>query len=219
MKKQLFLPIWCLIFLASIAFVACSAARTTSQENYLILVDKTHMLPADWEGRITLVASKDPWGDEVIIEEKTLEQFEKLQKALLEQGVDIRLDSVFRSVDDQIELWNYFKKEYGEDYCRQYVAVPGYSEHHTGLAVDVCMMIDGEPDNDNDHMIANKELFAKVHALMPEYGFILRYMEGKEDITGYSYEPWHLRYVGSPSVAKEITEKGLTLEEYLGETD
>ena len=197
---------------------ACGSVKTNGQDKYLILVNKTHVLPTDWGGRVTLIVSKDPWGDDVIIEAETLDQFEKLQKALLEQGVDIRLDSVYRSVDDQVDLWNYFKKEYGEDYCEKYVAAPGCSEHHTGLAIDVCMMIDGEADNDNDHMIANKELFVKVHALMPEYGFILRYPEGKEDITGYSYEPWHLRYVGSPSVAKEITEKGLTLEEYLGET-
>ena len=211
--KKMFSIIFCLVFVASVA--ACGSVKP----NYLVLVNKTHMLPEDWEDGITLVTSEDPWGDDVVIEQKTLEQFEKLQKALLEQGVDIRLDSVFRSVDDQIDLWEYFKKEYGEDYCRQYVAVPGYSEHHTGLAVDVCMMINGEPDNDNDHMIANTELFAKVHKLMPEYGFILRYPEGKEKITGYSYEPWHLRYVGSPSVAREITKKGLTLEEYLGETE
>lgn len=192
--------------------------KPTNRNDYLVLVNKTHQLPADWESRITLVKSQDPWGDDVIIEQRTLEQFEKLQKALLEQGVDIRLDSVYRSVKDQKELWAYFEQEYGEDYCREYVAMPGHSEHHTGLAVDVCMMIDGEPDNDNDHMIANTALFAKVHVLMPKYGFILRYMEGKENITGYSYEPWHLRFVGDPEIAVEITEKGLTLEEYLGET-
>lgn len=213
--KKIVVFIMCFI---SFALAACGSA-VNDDSKYLVLVNKTHQLPANWEAKITLVVDKDPWGDDVIIEEETLEQFKKLQEALLKEGVDIRLDSVYRSVDDQINLWNYFKEQYGEDYCKQYVAAPGYSEHHTGLAVDVCMMIDGEPDNDNDHMIANRDLFAKVHALMPEYGFILRYREDKEDVTGYSYEPWHLRYVGSPSVAKEITEKGLTLEEYLGETD
>lgn len=187
------------------------------QDIYLVLVNKTHQLPDDWEQKVTLVTDKDPWDDDVIIEKKTLEQFKKLQKALLKQGVDIRLDSVYRSVDDQVELWDYFEKEYGEDYCKQYVAIPGYSEHHTGLAVDVCMMIDGRPDNDNEHMIAEKELFAKVHNLMPDYGFILRYPEGEEKITGYEYEPWHLRYVGV-FAAKEITRNNLTLEEYLGAT-
>lgn len=214
MKK---IVVFIMCFMAFV-LAACGSTKTNGQDKYLVLVNKTHQLPVNWEDKITLVVDKDPWGDDVVIEEETLKEFKKLQEALLEEGVDIRLDSVYRSIDDQIDLWSYFKKEYGEDYCRQYVAAPGYSEHHTGLAVDVCMVVNGKPDNDNDHMIANKELFAKVHALMPEYGFILRYPEGEEDITGYNYEPWHLRYVGSPSVAKEIAEKGLTLEEYLGAT-
>ena len=170
---------------------------------YLVLVNKDHILPDNWLGRI---------------EQTTLEQFKKLQAALLEQGVDIRLDSVYRSVDDQIALWKSFEEEYGEDYCEKYLAAPGYSEHHTGLAVDVCMVKDGEAINDNEAMIAETELFDKVHELMPEYGFILRYPKGKEDTTGYDYEPWHLRYVGVDA-AKEIAKKDITLEEYLESID
>ena len=188
--------------------------ETTSEDVYLVLVNKTHILPGDWTEKIELVSDQDPWGDEVKIEKTTLEQFKRLQAALLEQGVDIRLDSVYRSVEDQVVLWELFKEEYGEDYCKKYLAEPGYSEHHTGLAVDVCMVKDGEAINDNDAMIAETELFGKVHELMPEYGFILRYPKGKENITGYAYEPWHLRYVGVDT-AKEIAEKNITLEEYL----
>ena len=94
------------------------------------------------------------------------------------------------------------------------MAVPGYSEHHTGLAVDICLIKGDEVIIENDDMLAETEIFAKIHAIMPEYGFILRYPPGKEDITGYSYEPWHLRFVGVPA-AKEITNLGMTLEEYL----
>ncbi len=64
-------------------------------------------------------------------------------------------------------------------------------------------------------MIAEREIFAKIHAKLADYGFILRYLEGKDEITGYSYEPWHLRYVGSSEIAKNIMDQGLTLEEYL----
>ena len=60
-----------------------------------------------------------------------------------------------------------------------------------------------------------KEIWSKVHKKLADYGFILRYLDGKDDITGYAYEPWHLRYVGSVDIAKEIMEKGLTFEEYL----
>ena len=64
-------------------------------------------------------------------------------------------------------------------------------------------------------MIAEKEIFAKIHSKLADYGFILRYKEGKDEITGYSYEPWHFRYVGI-KVAKDIAKKDITLEEYFG---
>ena len=65
-------------------------------------------------------------------------------------------------------------------------------------------------------LIEYTDIWARIHELLPEYGFILRYLEGKESITGYGYEPWHIRYVGSPETAKDIAGQGLTLEEYLG---
>ena len=64
-------------------------------------------------------------------------------------------------------------------------------------------------------MIKEKKIFAKVHEKLAEYGFILRYPEGKDDITGYSYEPWHLRYINDVNIAKEIMNNNLTFEEYL----
>ena len=134
----------------------------------------------------------------------------------MKEGIDIELDSTYRSVKSQEELWDEFEKLYGREYCEKYVAIPGFSEHHTGLAVDVCLIKDGKVIDDNDEMIAEKEIFAKVHAHLSDYGFILRYLEGKENITGYSYEPWHFRYVGKEA-AKEIKKRNITLEEYLGD--
>ena len=77
---------------------------------------------------------------------------------------------------------------------------------------------DGKIIRENEEMVTDTDDFAKVHELLPRYGFILRYLPDKKDITGYDYEPWHFRYVGYKNIAKEITEKGITLEEYLGET-
>ena len=188
MKKILLAFLCATLFLTGCS-VAVNVNLPKEDNPYLVLVNKQHKLPDDWLDRITLVTSHDPWGDEVLIEETTLKQFEKLQAALLDRGIDIYLDSVYRSVDDQVALWNYFEQEYGEDYCKQYVAVPGYSEHHTGLAVDICITVDGEYNNDNDVMLAQTDLFNEIHTLMPQFGFILRYPKGKEDITGYSYEP------------------------------
>ena len=65
-------------------------------------------------------------------------------------------------------------------------------------------------------MIADRKTFTKIHKKLAKYGFILRYLEDRDDITGYAYEPWHLRYVGSEKIAKEIMDKDITFEEYLG---
>ena len=183
---------------------------------YLVLVNKKHKLPDNWEDLVELATAKNSLSREFQVEWVALKHFEELRKRLLKEGIDIELDSTYRSVKAQEELWEEFEQIYGRDYCEKYVAVPGFSEHHTGLAIDVCLIKDGKVIDDNDEMIAEKEIFAKVHSYLADYGFILRYMEGKESITGYSYEPWHFRYVGK-QVAKEIKRRNITLEEYLGE--
>ena len=183
---------------------------------YLTLVNKKNKLPEDWTDRVELVTASNSLGRLFEVERVTLEHFEALREKLLEQGVNIEMDSTYRSVKRQEELWAEFEAQYGREYCEKYVAVPGYSEHHTGLVIDVCLIKDGKVIDDNDQMIAEEEIFSKVHAILHEYGFILRYMKGKESITGYSYEPWHFRYVGE-EVAKIISERKITFEEYLEE--
>ena len=66
-------------------------------------------------------------------------------------------------------------------------------------------------------MIADKKTFSKIHKKLADYGFILRYLKGRDNVTGYAYEPWHLRYVGDKKIAKEIMDKNITFEEYLGQ--
>ena len=185
-------------------------------KDYLVLVNKTHPLPERWENIVRLDTVTNSLGEENIIEHETYKQYLKLRKALLAQGVQIELDSVYRTVEDQKETWDWFEENYGLEYTKGHISPPGYSEHHTGLAVDIFIVKDGKQIRENEEMVADKEDFAKVHKLMPEYGFILRYLPGKKDITGYDPEPWHLRYVGEPRIAIDITERGLTLEEYLG---
>ena len=194
-----------------------AATETNNNIDYLVLVNKQNKLPDDWEEKVQLETVTDIDGDECQVEKEALLKYYELREDLAKNdGVYIELDSCYRSVAAQEDLWARFKEEYGEDYVKKYVAVPGFSEHHTGLAIDICIIKNGEVIDDNDMMIAEREIFSKIHAKLADYGFILRYLEGKDDITGYAYEPWHLRYVGSPEVAKEITEKGLTFEEYLG---
>jgi D-alanyl-D-alanine carboxypeptidase len=184
--------------------------------DYLVLVNKENQLPENWEEILILVTVPDfEGGHDHRVEYEAYDMFVLLREDLLSEGIQIELDSCYRSVAEQQDIWDRFTEEYGIDYVRQYVAVTGFSEHQTGLAIDICIVKDGVTIDDNDLMIAEAEIFARIHAKIADYGFILRYPQGKEDITGYSYEPWHLRYVGSPEVAHEIMDNGLTLEEYL----
>ncbi|MBR4726877.1 MAG: M15 family metallopeptidase [Clostridia bacterium] len=202
---------------ASVTDHSETAAVTTAAYalDYLVLVNKQHKLPDDWEANVRLEDSVNRYGETYQVETTALKAFYELQKDLLENdGVIIELDSTYRSVKRQQEIWDEFEAEKGLEYAQKYVAVPGYSEHHTGLAIDICIEKDGVQIYDNDEMIAEREIFAVIHSKLADHGFILRYPEGKDDITGYSYEPWHFRYVGVDA-AKEIAAQGLTLEEYL----
>jgi len=181
--------------------------------DYMVLVNQQNPLPDNWE--IDLTYMKNSLGDDVAVERRAYEAYENLKAALAEEDIFIDLDSAYRSIAEQQQIVDDFTTKYGEDYVKQFVAVPGYSEHHTGLALDLYLIIDGEDVYENSEMMKHPEIWTQIHAKLPEFGFILRYPEGKEEITGYAYEPWHIRYIDSPDIAGQITEKGLTLEEYL----
>jgi len=186
------------------------------RSDYLILVNKQNKIPDNWEEIAEFVEVKNSFGKYLKIEKETLEKFNELRNDLLKEWVDIELDSVYRSFSIQNEFFEKFKEEYGIEYANQYAAPAGYSEHHTWLAVDICIKKEnGEIISENHEMIVELDIFDKVHKKLGDYGFILRYPDGKDDITGYSYEPRHLRYIWDINVAKEIMEKWLTLEEYL----
>ena len=124
----------------------------------------------------------------------------------LKDGVKLKIISGFRSYGYQEEIYNIYVKEFGEAKTNTFSAKPGHSEHQTGLAIDIC--------EDSDKFIGTKEdiwLQQNAH----KFGFIIRYPKGKEYITGYKYEPWHLRYLGTKH-SKIIYDKNITLEEYLG---
>ena len=105
------------------------------------------------------------------------------------------------------------KDDYDPDTFMNQVALPWMSEHHTGLAIDILLKEwDGWSKSLSDEK-RKTELFSVIHRICPRFGFIVRYPQGKEAITGYRYKPWHLRYVGIRH-AKAMTRNGLTLEEY-----
>ena len=187
------------------------SAKTDSID-YMALVNKTHALPDDWEDKLETVHMTNSVGDDVEVEKKAYDAYLELKAELEKEGVYVDLDSARRSVADQQRIMD----EFTEDYAAKTVAKPGYSEHHTGLALDLYLIIDGKDVVENEDMIQYPEIWSKIHAKLADYGFILRYLDGSEHITGYGYEPWHIRYLDNVDTAKEITSKGVTFEEYLG---
>ncbi len=184
--------------------------------NYLVYVNGQNPVDESWEKMIAphLVTCTNHFeGDdtEYVLEKQTYEQFEKLRTALLELGIRIELDSATRTIAKQQAIIDEFTAKFGAEYARKYAARPGYSEHHTGLALDTALVIDGKYICDNDEMMAQKEINEVIWSKLADYGFILRY-PGKN---GGLFESWHYRYVGSPEVAHEIMDNGLTLDEYL----
>lgn len=157
----------------------------------LLLVNKTYALPASYGSGVDATAYA---------------ALQQLQAAAKQAGHDMPLLSGYRSYDTQASLYTNYVKRDGKDAADTYSARPGFSEHQTGLAFDV-----GQISNSYGETAGGKWL--RDHC--QEYGFIIRYLKGKEAITGFQYEPWHIRYVGVDH-AKTIQEKHLTLEEYLG---
>ena len=193
-----------------------TAAEAAEGINYLTLVNKLNPLPDGWEDAVETVHMTNSIGDDVEVEKKAYDAYLKLKDDLEKEGIYVDLDSARRSVAEQQRIMDNFTQKYGADYALKTVATPGYSEHHTGLALDLYLIIDGRDVIQNEDMIQYPEIWEVIHSRLADYGFILRYLDGKEHITGYGYEPWHIRYVDDINTAKEIMDTGVTLEGWLG---
>lgn len=174
----------------------------------LLLVNKYNYLtedyvPSNLENISTTYARS---GMQLVKEAK--EAFETLSESAKKDGMNVIAMSSYRSYDYQVNLYNNYVAQDGKEAADKYSARPGYSEHQTGLAVDVYNLdlpyTSFEETNEFTWMQENAY----------KYGFILRFPKDKVDITGYQYESWHYRYVGK-KIAKEIKDNNSTLEEYI----
>ncbi|MGP1569842.1 MAG: M15 family metallopeptidase [Eubacteriales bacterium] len=186
-----------------------------AENGLFILVNKENSLPHDYEpDDLTLLShyakNRSPLGRK--LRKEAAQAFEKLADAAQEAGYEIVATTAYRSYDFQNTLYTNYVKQYGEQ-ADTFSAKPGLSEHQTGLAVDVSSpSVNYELLKSYGSTQEGKWLAAHAH----EFGYIIRYLEGREDITGYMYEPWHIRYVGK-TAATEIKEADITLEEYIKE--
>ena len=179
--------------------------------------DRPDIDPDDW---MFLLAN--PWNEigDYTPELTTLERqqfdvriaddMEAFVQAARAEGLSVLLSSGYRSYAEQTYLFNRKVAEYGEAVAQTIVARPGTSEHQTGLCCDIT----DRYYEMKDRSLEDTELYQWMSEHCQEYGFIVRFPDGKEDVTGIIYEPWHFRYVGREAAAY-IMEHDLTLEEFL----
>jgi len=178
-----------------------------------ILVNKNHPLKKDYIPKNLMIAEVG-YKPNLSEEEKSIRKIAiaDLEKMFIDaknEGINLIIGSGYRSIQKQSMYFNSLVSKVGYTEANKTIAVPGESEHHTGLSVDIstelrdCYLESCFKDTKDGMWLKNNSF---------KYGFILRYPEGKESITGYSYEPWHFRYLGI-DLAKAIHDSKLTFEE------
>lgn len=174
----------------------------------LILVNKFYHLNKEFERDDLVKAQLSYAYADNEAAEKVLLAFKDMKADVEEKlGVRLMINSSYRSYETQEEIYNEFKKV-SLKYADSYAARPGYSEHQTGLAIDITSL-----EHPNAKVFSESEEYEWLKNNCYKYGFILRYPENKENITGYSTESWHFRYVGEIA-AKKIHDENITFDEY-----
>ncbi len=176
--------------------------------NALVLVNLQNAYPAGTEQDLVAVQGSYP---DILMEREAALALSRLM-AQIDGWRFIAPVSGWRSQAEQQSIWDQSLRDHGLEFTRQFVALPGHSEHQTGLAIDL-----GLRAKEIDFIRPNfpyDGICQTFRELAPAYGFIERYPKGKEAVTGIAHEPWHFRYVGIPH-AEKMTRRGLTLEEYL----
>lgn len=180
----------------------------TKPHDVLVLVNKNNKLPSSFiSDNLVAIDLKYANADRLVREEAKI-NFERLCYDAQKLGHTIIAISAFRDFDYQNQLYNHYVEKKGQEYADLASARPGHSEHQTGLAIDI--MGSNEDYNKFEESVEFEWMKNNAHL----YGFILRYPKGKENITGFKYEPWHYRYIGK-KVATIIYNENITLEEYL----
>lgn len=183
-------------------------SRETACFGPLVLVNAGHPLHPDSP---PLLTPAFPGFPDILLERQAAAALEACVRAVGGQDEIVPV-SGWRSRSEQQQIWDSSLAEKGDAFTRQYVALPGCSEHQTGLAIDL-----GKKAPEIDFICPDfpeEGICGAFRRAAPRYGFIQRYQAGKEEYTGIAAEPWHFRYVGVPH-ALLMTQYGLCLEEYL----
>lgn len=182
---------------------------------YFILVNRENRLSENYvpNNLIEIKSRFLNYAEDDNLESTASEALNRMFNSAMEDGISLVGVSGYRSYDMQRRLYDTRMIREGEAQTRSYTAEAGASEHQTGLAIDIL----SDEYSVLDEGFENTRAFKWLNENCYKYGFILRYLKGKEDITGYNYEPWHFRYIGNEEAAMEIMNRGLTFEEYINE--
>lgn len=185
---------------------------TDMSKDYGIIVNKYYHLSGDYEpDDLVTISTKYSWGNsgsQKIRNDAYDAYIEMHQAAQTEANIYLMVNSSYRKYSEQERVYNNYKTSHGEAYADSIAARPGFSEHQTGLALDIFSLSSSAQATFKD-----SDAYKWLKDNSYKYGFILRYPDGKENITGYKFESWHYRYVGK-DLAKKIYESGLTFDEY-----
>lgn len=186
----------------------------TRPDSYTVLVNRDYPISKDYVPD-DLVVPKVPFSfygtyEKSYVRKRAARALENLFSGASEDGYTLKVVSAYRSYERQTQIYNNNVKTRGEDKTNKVSAMPGSSEHQTGLAIDVSADSVGCTIEESFARSAEGKWLKKN---CYKYGFIIRYPKNKSKITGYSYEPWHIRYVGK-NLAKYLKKNKLTLEEY-----
>ncbi len=157
----------------------------------MLLVNKVYPIPADFGG-------ENP---------EARAALDEMIAAAAKDGINLFLVSGYRSYDTQEAIYNRYVSKYGQEYTDRISARPGHSEHQAGLSFDL---------NSLEQEFENTPECRWLQENCADFGFILRYAKESEWATGYTYEPWHYRYIKDTALAKKLMESGISLEEYAG---
>jgi len=179
-----------------------------------VIVNKQRQLdPKEYEPADLRTPNMDVESADMKLSDATSTALEKLASAASKEGVDFVVASAYRSYSEQKTVYASMVRGYGQEEADRESARPGHSEHQTGLALDLgsknglCRI---------EACFANTKEGKWLAANAYKYGFIIRYAEGKEQITGYNYEPWHIRYIGTLLSTDMHRTNTQTLEEFFG---
>lgn len=180
-----------------------------SSNKYELLVNKKNAITKEMLNNYEIVYVANNTYDNIRLEKVTYSKYLELKTVLEKKGYYLNIINGYTTFEESKSIYNSYTIEKGEKYAEKYIPKPGFSEHNTGLAMDI--IISSNKTATNIDYKSDEYLYLENIAYL--YGFIIRYPKGKETVTGYEYEPWHLRYVGN-DLAKYLRKNNITLEEY-----